>query len=198
MSLYNTNDAYQMYVYYLAIKRHFTSNYDFHKYNGKINASVTSFETRKDKFFFYKLSKKTDAKNFILANVVENPNIWVGDIVGEKGDAVFMEWKKRQQSISYVFKSELSNLDEDFDSNLIVKDGQHPKLLRLHINRTISKETLIIVDDLTNVFSYWNNKLVDKIIFPDILNTCNKYKPFLEYDRNKMKSILVDIFATTA
>jgi hypothetical protein len=198
MSLYNTNDAYQMYVYYLAIKRHFTSNYDFHKYNGKINASVTSFETRKDKFFFYKLSKKTDAKNFILANVVENPNIWVGDIVGEKGDAVFMEWKKKQQSISYVFKSELSNLDEDFDSNLIVKNGQHPKLLRLYINRTISKETLIIVDDLTNVFSYWNNKLVDKIIFPDILNTCNKYKPFLEFDRNKMKNILVDIFATTA
>jgi hypothetical protein len=198
MSLYNTNDAYQMYVYYLAIKRHFTSNYDFHKYNGKINASVTSFETRKDKFFFYKLSKKTDAKNFILANVVENPNIWVGDIVGEKGDAVFMEWKKKQQSISYVFKSELGNLDEDFDSNLIVKNGQHPKLLRLYINRTISKETLIIVDDLTNVFSYWNNKLVDKIIFPDILNTCNKYKPFLEFDRNKMKNILVDIFATTA
>ena len=82
MSLYNTNDAYQMYVYYLAIKRHFTSNYDFHKYNGKINASVTSFETRKDKFFFYKLSKKTDAKNFILANLVENPNIWIGDMIG--------------------------------------------------------------------------------------------------------------------
>ena len=198
MSLYNTNDAYQMYVYYLAIKRHFTSNYDFHKYNGKINASVTSFETRKDKFFFYKLSKKTDAKNFILANLVENPNIWIGDMIGEKGDAVFMEWKKRQQSISYVFKSELSNLDEDFDSNLIVKDGQHPKLLRLHINRTISKETLIIVDDLTNVFSYWSKKILDNIIFPDILNTCNKYKPFLEYDRNKMKSILVDIFATNA
>lgn len=198
MSLYNTNDAYQMYVYYLAIKRHFTSNYDFHKYNGKINASVTSFETRKDKFFFYKLSKKTDAKNFILANLVENPNIWIGDMIGEKGDAVFMEWKKRQQSISYVFKSELSNLDEDFDSNLIVKDGQHPKLLRLHINRTVSKETLIIVDDLTNVFSYWSKKILDNIIFPDILNTCNKYKPFLEYDRNKMKSILVDIFATTA
>jgi hypothetical protein len=198
MSLYNTKDAYELYVYYLALKRHFTSSYDFHKYNGKINASATSFETRKDKFFFYKLSKKADAKNFILANVVENPNVWVGDIVGEKGDAVFMEWKKKQQSISYVFKSELSNLDEDFDSNLIVKDGQHPKLLRLHINRSISKETLIIVDDLTKVFSYWNKKLVDKIIFPDILNTCNKYKPFLEYDRIKMKSILVDTFATTA
>jgi hypothetical protein len=198
MSLYNTNDAYQMYAYYLALKKHFTSRYDYHKYHGKINVPITSFETRKDKFFFYKLSKRSDAKDFILANLVENPNIWIGDMIGEKGDAVFMEWKKRQQSISYVFKSELSNLDEDFDSNLIVKDGQHPKLLRLHINRTVSKETLIIVDDLTNVFSYWSKKILDNIIFPDILNTCNKYKPFLEYDRNKMKSILVDIFATTA
>jgi|TARA_R110000796_G_scaffold4811_1_gene18265 hypothetical protein len=198
MSLYSTNDAYQTYVYYLAIKRHFTSSYDFHKYNGKVNASVNSFETRKDKFFFYKLSKKTGAKDFILANIVENPNIWVGDILGEKGDAVFMEWKKRQQSISYVFKSELGSLDEDFDSNLITTDGQHPKLLRLYNNRSVSKETLIIVDDLTNVFSYWNKKLVDKIIFPDILNTCSKYKPFLEYDRSKMKSILVDTFATPA
>ena len=198
MSLYNTNDAYQMYAYYLALKKHFTSSYDYHKYHGKINVPITSFETRKDKFFFYKLSKRSDAKDFILANLVENPNIWIGDMIGEKGDAVFMEWKKRQQSISYVFKSELSNLDEDFDSNLIVKDGQHPKLLRLHINRTVSKETLIIVDDLTNVFSYCSKKILDNIIFPDILNTCNKYKPFLEYDRNKMKSILVDIFATTA
>ena len=198
MSLYNTNDAYQMYAYYLALKKHFTSSYDYHKYHGKINVPITSFETRKDKFFFYKLSKRSDAKDFILANLVENPNIWIGDMIGEKGDAVFMEWKKRQQSISYVFNSELSNLDEDFDSNLIVKDGQHPNLLRLHINRTVSKETLIIVDDLTNVFSYWSKKILDNIIFPDILNTCNKYKPFLEYDRNKMKSILVDIFATTA
>ena len=198
MSLYNTNDAYQMYAYYLALKKHFTSSYDYHKYHGKINVPITSFETRKDKFFFYKLSKRSDAKDFILANLVENPNIWIGDMIGEKGDAVFMEWKKRQQSISYVFKSALSNLDEDFDSNLIVKDGQHPKLLRLHINRTVSKETLIIVDDLTNVFSYWSKKILDNIIFPDILNTCNKYKPFLEYDRIKMKSILVDMFTTTA
>lgn len=198
MSLYNTNDAYQMYAYYLALKKHFTSRYDYHKYHGKINVPITSFETRKDKFFFYKLSKRSDAKDFILANLVQNPNIWIGDMVGENGDKVFAEWKKRQQSLSYVFKTELGKLDEDFDSNLITKDGQHPKLLRLHTSGNISLETLIIIDDLTNVFSYWSKKILDNIIFPDILNTCNKYKPFLEYDRNKMKSILVDIFATTA
>lgn len=194
MSLYNTKDAYEMYVYYLAMKRHFTSSYDYHKYNGKINASITSFETRKDKFFFYKLSKRSDAKDFILANMVNDPKIWIGDIVGEEGEKVFTEWTKKQQSLSYVFKTELGKLDEDFDSNLITKDGQHPKLLRLHTTGNISQETLIIIDDLTNVFSYWSKKVIDKIIFPDILNRCNKYKPFLNYDKTKMKNILVAQF----
>jgi hypothetical protein len=194
MSLYNTKDAYEMYIYYLALKRHFTSSYDYHKYNGKINASITSFETRKDKFFFYKLSKRSDAKDFILANMVNDPKIWIGDIVGEEGEKVFTEWTKKQQSLSYVFKTELGKLDEDFDSNLITKDGQHPKLLRLHTTGNISQETLIIIDDLTNVFSYWSKKVLDKIIFPDILNRCNKYKPFLNYDKTKMKNILVAQF----
>lgn len=194
MSLYNTKDAYEMYIYYLALKRHFTSSYDYHKYNGKINASITSFETRKDKFFFYKLSKRNDAKDFILANLVNDPKIWIGDMVSEEGEKIFTEWTKKQQSLSYVFKTELGKLDEDFDSNLITKDGQHPKLLRLHTSGNISRETLIIIDDLTNVFSYWSKKVLDKIIFPDILNRCNKYKPFLNYDKSKMKNILVAQF----
>jgi hypothetical protein len=194
MSLYNTKDAYEMYVYYLALKRHFTSSYDYHKYNGKINASIRSFETRKDKFFFYKLSKRSDAKDFILSNIVNNPKIWIGDMLSDNGEQVFTEWTRRQQSLSYIFKSELGMLDEDFDSNLITKDGQHPKLLRLYTSGNISKETLIIIDDLTNVFSYWSKKILDNIIFPDILNICSKYKPFLNYDKSKMKQILVAQF----
>ena len=194
MSLYNTKDAYEMYVYYLALKRHFTSSYDYHKYNGKINASIRSFETRKDKFFFYKLSKRSDAKDFILSNIVNNPKIWIGDMLSDNGEQVFTEWTRRQQSLSYIFKSELGRLDEDFDSNLITKDGQHPKLLRLYTSGNISKETLIIIDDLTNVFSYWSKKILDNIIFPDILNICSKYKPFLNYDKSKMKQILVAQF----
>ena len=196
MSLYNTKDAYEMYVYYLALKRHFTSSYDYHKYNGKVNASITSFETRKDKFYFYKLSKRSDAKDFILANIVNNPKVWIGDMIGENGEKVFAEWKKRQQSLSYVFKSEMGKLDEDFDSNLTTKDGQHPKLLRLYTTGNICMETLIIIDDLTDVFSYWSKKILDNIIFPDILNTCYKYKPFLHYDKSKMKHILVTHFTT--
>ena len=80
-SVYSTRDAFETYVYYLALKRHFTSNYDFVKYNGKVNARVDAFERRKDKFFFFKLSKRKDVKNFILANLLLKPDAWAGSLV---------------------------------------------------------------------------------------------------------------------
>ena len=64
-SMYSTRDAFELYSYYMAIKKHFTSTYDFVKYGGKMRLTVDGFENRKDKFFFYKLSKRKDAKDFI-------------------------------------------------------------------------------------------------------------------------------------
>ena len=36
-------EAYDAYKIYHALKLHFNSNYDFNKYNGKANVSVSSF-----------------------------------------------------------------------------------------------------------------------------------------------------------
>ena len=41
------------YKLFLSLKNHFIkSNYDYFKYCGKSNASLTSFNARKDKYFF--------------------------------------------------------------------------------------------------------------------------------------------------
>ena len=70
--VYSTREAFNAYRTYLALKQHFTSNYDYFKYNGKVNVSPNSFETRKDKFHFYKLSKKKDYQKIILSTIVDN------------------------------------------------------------------------------------------------------------------------------
>src|SRR6056297_86975 len=127
--LYSTRDAYDIYVYYLAMKRHFTSNYDFFKYNGKIKANVQSFENRKDKFFFYKLSKRSEAKELILANMIVDPSIWIGDMLEDKAHQNYIAWAKRIQALTYNFKRELNELNDNFDSNIVVDNGQHPHLL---------------------------------------------------------------------
>jgi hypothetical protein len=194
MSLYSTRDAFDVYVYYLALKRHFTSTYDFFKYNGKVKANAMSFENRKDKFFFYKLSKKKDNKDYILANLLVNPNAWAGDLVDDKAETIFTEWQKRKQALTYQFKSDIMELDEDFNSNFIVHDGQHPRVLRLYSMNRISLETLVILCDLTGCLKYWEKSINDTIVFPDINRLVRKYSPFMEYDKVKMKKILLDNF----
>ena len=48
MSLYSDADAFGLYTYYVAVKQHFTSDYDFFKYGGKLRLRQTSFDTRKN------------------------------------------------------------------------------------------------------------------------------------------------------
>jgi hypothetical protein len=196
MSVYSTQAAFEIYIYYLALKRHFTTDYDFFKYNGKVKASQQAFENRKDKFQFYKLSKRKDAKEFILANMIYEPTLWIGDLLdNEKAEEVFTEWTKRQQTLSYVFKNDLSELNDDFNSNLLVNDGQHPRLLQLYNMRRVNVETLVIIDDLVHNFSYWERKIADPIIFPSINKFVGKVRPFIRYDKSKMKAILLDRFS---
>ena len=50
-SLYSTRDAFDLYSYYMAMKKHFTTSYDFVKYGGKMRLSVDSFEIEKTSSF---------------------------------------------------------------------------------------------------------------------------------------------------
>ena len=195
MSIYSTKDAFDVYVYYLALKRHFTTSYDFFKYNGKVKANSHSFENRKDKFFFYKLSKMPEAKKLILANLLENPKMWVGDLLESPAHDVYQRWLKKQQSLTYIFKSEISELDPENPNSDLLTDGDHPRLLKLYIADKICIETLIILDDALNFFPYWEKKINDKILWTDINNRVNKYRPFLEYDKMKTRKILIDTYA---
>lgn len=190
--LYSTREAFDTYVYYLALKRHFTSSYDFFKYNGKVKANAHSFETRNDKFHFYRLSKMPEAKELILANMITNPKIWVGDLLDDKARDVYNDWKKRKESLGYVFRQDLSELNEDDPNSDILTNGDHPRLLKLYMRKQIHIETLIILDDMMKIFSYWDKNIKDTIVYPDINNTVKKYKPFLEYDKAKMKKIVLD------
>lgn len=184
---------------YLACKAHFTrDNYDYFKYNGKIRANSTSFDTRKDKYFFYKLSKKQDLLNFYVSNMVEKPDIWAGDLLNDKSQNIYNEWKARQQSLSYRFKLEVQDLYPDFDDFVKVEDGQHPKLYKLYRQGLLSIDTLAILDSIYNIFEYWNREVSDPIIWPRDCAVIMKYKPFIHYDIKKFKSVLKKVIVSAS
>ena len=109
---------FEAYKLYIAIKQHFSSpSYDFFKYNGKVRVSADNFETRKDKYMFYKLSKRDDAMEYLVAILSQHPNVWVGEMFEPKYEQLYKDYLKKKESLTYTFKNDIDNLLDDFDKN---------------------------------------------------------------------------------
>jgi hypothetical protein len=189
-------DAYKT---YLALKNHFgKSTYDYFKYAGKSRASVASFEKRKDKYWFERISRQkndTEIKEFFVANLVEadDPNsVWIGNVI-RAGDIYYKEWQKRQQSLKYLFTQQSeemlssSNLKELFDCS-----KGHPPILKMFLSGKIDIETLVIWDKIFLFGKTFDKKLLDpvwELVSLKIL----KYSPFLNIDVEDYKKVLRNI-----
>lgn len=186
--------GFRAYITYLALKRHFTSSYDYHKYNGKVNASYDNFITRKDAYSFQRLGKQKNYEELIISNIAVNPKIWVGQLLEDSSRQIYLEWKKKQDSITQHLKDSLSILDNEFQSNFTVENGQYPHLVDLYLQRKLSLEVFTLLTKLTNSQPYWNEKVVDKVLFPDIMNKVDKYYPFINYSKEKLTKVIKNHF----
>jgi hypothetical protein len=194
---YEEGSGFSSFAIFNAIKLHFNSDsYDFFKYNGKSNVTKENFSNRKDKYSFYKISRKyknSDVINFYVANFLAKDVSWIGDIIGVEGEENYKQWQKRNQSLTYLFEQDIIRLfqSEETPENILkVNNSQYPKLLGETMQGNISIETLAIMNDLMNFFPMWNKKISDTVIWPIWKRKVEKYTPFIVYDKNKMKNIL--------
>ena len=190
---------FETYQTYLSMKSHFTNRkYDFFKYGGKSRATMSSFNKRKDKYWFEKTSRKysdEEVLNFLLSNFVttDNPqNLWIGEIINS-GERNYSEWMKRQQSLTYLFKEQSiellskKNLNEVFDCS-----KGHPLLLKKYLGGEISLETLTILE---KVFSFVKNfdKKLDDPVWESVSLKIKKYIPFININVFHYKKILKEV-----
>jgi len=193
------------YKIYLALKNHFTKDsYDYHKYNGRTRATVETFYKRKDRFWFEKMCRKKTEKeveDFFVANFVscsDPETLWIGDLM-KSGDSNYTEWKKRVQSLSYIFKEEVEShiSGNNFDTMFFIKGGRHPQLLKEHLQGHLSLETMLILD---RILGYKNNfdKKLDDPVWKVTSTRMKKYSPFLNIDVFTYKKILKDLVLDTA
>ena len=186
--------GFEAFMMFNSIKLHFTSDsYDFFRYNGKSNVTKQNFANRKDKYSFYKLSRKyrnEDLMNFYIANFLVKDVNWIGDITGAEGEENYKMWQKRNQSLNYRFKEDIMYLmgKVSISSDMIkVKDGQYPLLLNETMQGAVTIETLSILNHMMGFFEMWNKKISDTIIWPTWKRKCEKYTPFIHYDESKYK-----------
>jgi hypothetical protein len=190
---------FETYQHYLSLKNHFTNpKYDFFKYGAKTRASMTSFNKRKDKYWFEKTSRKYSDKevlNFLVSNFVEADNasnLWIGEIINS-GERTYADWMRRQQSLTYLFKEQSSELflETKLEDALNCSKG-HPPVLKKFLSGKISIETLIIYDKIFLFGKKFDKKLSDPV-WETVSLKMKKYSPFLNIDVFQFKKILREI-----
>jgi len=190
---------FETYQHYLSLKNHFTNpKYDFFKYGAKTRASVTSFNKRKDKYWFEKTSRKYSDKevvDFLVSNFSssDNPqNLWIGEIINS-GERTYAEWMKRQQSLTYLFKEQSNELfSENKLEDVFNCSKGHPPVLKKFLSGIISLETLVIYDKIFLFGNKFDRKLDDPV-WETVSLKLKKYSPFINIDVFQYKKILRSI-----
>ena len=192
-------EAFEAYKIYTAVKNHFVlDSYDYFKYNKKINLSYNSFLNRRDKIFFAKLGKRKEnyLEYFLVSNFLHDPKMWIGELLSEESETKYKEWKRRQESLTYIFKNEVEFMDgwnsEELEEWFQVQYGEHPNIIRMYLRKEISLETLTMLNSILNFMNRYDKEVTDPV-YKEVSKLCKKYQPFLRFDKSKVKSILRDL-----
>ena len=189
-------DAYRC---YLSLKNHFTKDhYDYHKYRGKTRATVQAFYKRKDRFWFEKFARSKNDKEveeFFVSNFIYSTDpatMWIGEMIKE-GEGRYQEWKKKTQSLSYIFKEEVENVfdNKKIDDMFDCSKG-HPPILKSYLGGDISLESMVIYDRILGYGKDFDKRLKDPV-WETVSRKIKKYSPFLNIDVSRYKKILKEV-----
>ena len=186
--------GYGAYLLFLALRTHFDKDkYDFFQMNGKLRANRESYEKRQDKSIFAKFAKEyntTQLRDFYIANILEDRH-YIADFMDDRAKDEYNNYTRRRQSLSYIYTNELGRIfDEGISVPFIVSNNSYPSIILLFLRREVSIETMVILDDFLGYTDKFNKYYEDDVIWPKVSKKITKYRPFLKYDKVKMKNIL--------
>jgi len=190
-------EPYDAFRFYQSMKLHFESDsYDAIKYNYKTSVKPQSFWKRRDKYFFAKVGKKFDDASelikYYVSYFIQDKN-WIGDMLDD--DDTYRLYQKRMQSLGYIFEQDMNTLAElgNFDQVLDSSDG-HPQIITSYMSGDINIESVVILNQLTGFMNRANKEITETIVWPDVSRKIRKYSPFVSYDLEKAKKIVLKVF----
>ena len=203
--------GFESYQLYLAVWQHFSRSreYNYFKYNGKLgNITGKAYESRKDKFFFEALGErnKGDLLQYYVANFAHYGSdvVWITDLHSKESEDVYYNWKKRIQSLSYIFEEDLKEVNEflitrglGFDRLFEVEEDEHPIIFRFVQQKMIEVETYIIMDKILGFSEKIAKKIKESYIFPSEQYRYNRYAEFLNLESDKYVKIMKGVFNAT-
>ena len=189
-------DAYRC---YLSLKNHFTKDhYDYYKNEGRTRVKKETFYKRKDRFWFERFARQKNDKevvDFFVSNFVSTTDpakMYIREMI-QTGEDRYIDWKKKVESLSYVFKEESEDLFKNNDMDKVFDCSQgHPIVLKKFLGGNISLDTLVIYDRILGYGNNFDKKLKDPV-WETVSRRVRKYTPFLNIDVFRYKKILKEV-----
>ena len=194
-----TRNGFNAYVMYLAIQRHFSTNYDFFQYNGKVKVSTEAYSNRNDMFSFEKLTKlvpEEDLVDFFVCHFLVNPKEWIRNM----NKTNLEMYRSKMKNLPKIFRDDLQTIAMEGAGRMMTCEGNGiPKLHNMIISNEISLETGLIIDALVPFVDRHAEEVKIPFAFPEHINRMKKYRPFLikkigvEPINNLYKDIFKDV-----
>lgn len=192
---------FETFCLYVAIKNHFSiKSYDYFRYGGKTKTNPDNYESRNDKYQFKKLARlytEPEMLDFMVANFVSDNTSWIGNLLDDSAKDNFLTYRKKKQSITYIYRNELEkattkagSIKKLFDIN---PKQELPPILNLYMQGVVSIETVAILNSQIGLTKIYDTKLTDDFLWPKIRMKMEKIFPFIEFDKEKIKQITKEV-----
>jgi hypothetical protein len=191
--------GFKAFRYYLALKLHFNNDkYNVFENKGNIKYSYENFNSRNDRHIFEKLARKFDTDKdliqFLVANFAYGHDNMIFAI--EEANEYYLEWQKRKQSISRIFKDDLNTIELESQKNVLSLDqiinftlNEYPSIIKLYLGKKIAIESISILNDLLDFIPKWKQNPSGMLILESDIRRIEKLKGFVKYEQQKIKPI---------
>ena len=191
--------GFKAFRYYLALKLHFNNDkYNVFENKGNIKYSYENFNSRNDRHIFDKLARKFDTDKdliqFLVANFAYGHDNMIFAI--EEANEYYLEWQKRKQSISRIFKDDLNTIELESQKNALSLDqiinftlNEYPSIIKLYLGKKIAIESVSILNDSLDFIPKWKQNQSGMLILESDIRRIEKIKGFVKYEQERIKPI---------
>lgn len=193
-------NSFQIYKLFRVLKKHFDGEYDFFKYDGRIQGCTKkSFENDKCRTIYESLANKKlkprRLKALFLGGFVYRNVTHISDIFDEEGLKLAKALESKWDSLSYKFDEDCKFLSKQYTLKQlyeICEESQYPNIVKNTIEKDIHFETMCLFHE--HYKSLDEIEVEEFILYPSIKLKIQKYAPFLNVKKDKIIELIVDNF----
>ena len=197
--------AFEAYETYLAVKLHFDrQSYDYFKFNGKTRVTPSSFEKRKDRYFFEKAAAKLSKDHFIhrlLVQIRDSSAVWIKDIFESDNLTKALVIEDYHKRFPFKFEEDIIKIktymlvNSKKLSELMLPSSGYSYIFKRYVAGDFLPEFVLGLNTAFTMFKTWDKTLEVDPVWSNKHYFLKKYNSFVSNsipDKAILRQIILD------